>query len=262
VSKRYYRAVDKRTSRAYEIGRDFEYRIMAALRRLGWHCMRRFGSQGVVFCANCKRHVSRRTLKCSNCKTDKHVLRASLDITAFKNGVYLMITCKYSENKTTIYLDDEYWENLVVYAAFYDAIPIFAGCKQPENKVYFVDLRKKVNYTELLVTYRYKSWVRPEEKHVKRLLKEAWSVIDQANIIIGNMHVTCPKCKHKFKIPNVTDLTEKKKARWTEIKVKQINIINKLLWRSGAWATAEDDLAKIFEKASEILATEQEGDKK
>jgi len=159
-----------------------------------------------------------------------------------------MITCKFSQKHGTVYVDDEYWENMVIYASFHDAIPIFAGVT-PDNKAYFVDLRNKSNYA---VLYRYKSFVRPEESQVKRLMDEAWSVIDRCNFILGQKTIKCPKCGVEIEVPDITELSEKKKARWTEIKSKQLNIINKLLWRSGATAT-EDDLAKIFETAEEEL---------
>lgn len=253
--KRYYTGIDRRTKgTAYEFGRDFEYRTMATLRSKGWHCMRRFGSQGVVFCAKCFKNVSRRTMKCPKHGT-KFVMKASLDVTAFRNGVYLLITCKASRSHGTVYIDDIYWRNLAIYAAHYGAIPIFAGHSPPPNsKVYLVDLRTKIEF--LKWTYRYPSTNRPKQAHVSRLLDEAWRVVDRANLVLGHSEIACPKCKHKFDAPFSADTDKKAQARWSEVKIKMLNVINKLLWRSGAWQATEDDLSKILTKSESILKEE------
>jgi len=147
---------------------------------------------------------------------------------------------------------------MVLYASYWGAIPVFAGVNA-QNETYFVDLRIKSDY--LAWRYRYKSWVRPKDDMVTRLMNEAWSVIDRCNMVLGFNKIKCPKCKEEIEIPDLTELDDKKKARWTEVKLKMVNVLNKLLYRSGATAT-EDDLAQIFEKAEEQIKEESQAKKK
>lgn len=143
---RYYRQQDRKTSEAYKKGRQMEYRTMATLRNRGWHCMRRFGSKGVHFCSKCMRHVRINHKYCSHCKTDEYIRSASLDVTAYRNGIYLLISCKWSKNGT-VFMDDPTYPNLLIYARHYNAKAIFAGVTQ-KGKIYLLDLETKKVYEE------------------------------------------------------------------------------------------------------------------
>lgn len=152
---KYYRMQDAKTSEAYKLGRQHEYRAMATLRKQGFHCNRRFGSKGIWYCSKCMRHVAINRKFCRHCNTNEYVVSASLDVTAFKEirnlpesisdyfteplGIYVFITCKWSAKGTVPY-DDSTWRNLVKYADYYGGIPVFCGVTQ-EGKLYFIDLR-------------------------------------------------------------------------------------------------------------------------
>ena len=147
MSVEYYRRVKRNRSKAYEIGSRFEYKGMAFLRKLGWHCMRRFGSIGVFFCPKCMRELKRppkgAKAYCPVCKVEG--VKASLDVTAYKDGEYLMISFKYRSDRASVYMDDEVWQNLVLYASKFKAIPMFCGITL-DRKMYFIDLRTLMNF--------------------------------------------------------------------------------------------------------------------
>ena len=106
--RRYFDKVGKKSNKNYVRGRNFEYRVMKYLRDRGWHCMRRFGSHD---------------------ENVKGIGKVSTDLTAFKNGIYLIITCKYSINHATTWRIDPKVPNLIKYCQRFSSrcIPVFAG---------------------------------------------------------------------------------------------------------------------------------------
>ena len=253
LSERYYRNQDAHINKAYEIGRDFEYRIMSFLFADGWHVMRRFGSQGVRFCNKCHRHVPRNQTKCFRCKTDKYVMKASLDLTAYKDGVYMLITCKYSTKRATVYLDDAIWANLVQYARHYGAIPVFAGINT-DRSIYFVNLEnlKQLDFIgfqdETLKSimegeYKQKIVRKPDKSMVDWLLEEAKSVVEECNARLNE-----PETKGAAR------------ARYLEVKVSMINVINRIIWQSGLNATS-DDLSLVLSSVEEITKPQKQNEK-
>jgi len=235
MSKQYYKKASQLADKNYVAGRNFEYLAMRYLRKHGWHTMRRFGSIGVIFCARCGREVSRKTKRCPTCETSRNVVKASLDFTAYKNGLYLMVTAKYSAKKATVYLDDPYWKNLVTYARFYNAIPLFVGVTE-DHKIYFVDLRTLATWDAF---YRFKVNHKPDPKHMERLIQEAWKTIDECNKYLEeteNAENPCKVCA--------------KRARWAAIKSQTLNILNRILWRAGISASP-DDLTQLLSEPIE-----------
>jgi Holliday junction resolvase len=212
--KTYYAKVKELGNRNYVQGRNFEYRAMAFLRKNGWHCMRRFGSFD--------EHI-------------KDIGNVPIDITAFKNGTYLIVSCKYSGFHATTYLNDEKRENLVKYAERFGAtcIPVFCGVND-KRQLYFIDLRV---YKELKdLCYRYKNPSKePEKKDIQKLVDEAWGVIEFCNSILENK-----------------DLDLKIKVRFANTKASMISALTRLLYVAGATQTS-DDLTKIIEDADKAL---------
>lgn len=237
MSKRYYENLKKHQSKAYKIGARFEYATMRFLRLRGFHCNRRFGSIGVLFCPKCMRELKRpkkgsKSL-CPKCKIQG--VKASLDVTAYKNGQYLMITCKFRSDRMSTYMDDSTWQNMVLYASKFNAIPLFAGVTE-NRKLYFTDLRTLMKFDTFHTPdsfYRYKDKDKPHSD-IQRLIDHAWSIMDLADEYIGaNAPDKCKVCKQR--------------ARWAEVKVKMINILNRVLWRAGK-TESEDDLTTLFEE--------------
>jgi len=157
----------------------------------------------------------------------------------------------------TNYIDDPYWRNMVLYASNWNAIPVFAGVspkkKNGQNHVYLVDLRERIELNAGMMSAR--KWKTPDEQQVKRLLREAWDTVTRCNMVLGETTVECPTCHGEVIIPAMGD--DKQHPRYLEAKIKAINNINKLLWRSGAEAT-QDDLTSIFERAEEVANEETE----
>ena len=253
MSKSYYRSLDKHTGWAYKVGRQFEYRAMHELFQLSWHAMRRFGSHGVKFCGKCGRHVHYNRDKCVHCGTGKNVMKASLDFTAYKNGVYIMATCKFSQNKSTMYLDDPIWYNLVTYANVYGALPVFCGINEKRAVYYtnlltlkplsakFLDDPAKFLPTEFVgistsTTYRQKVLKKADPNMVDRMINECWDVIEMCNEQLGDEKATAAA-----------------KARWGTIKVIMLNVINRALYSTGLNAS-KDDMTDILENADKVLA--------
>ena len=227
--RRYYKKVDSLTNINYKRGREFEYAVMKYLRDRGWHCMRRFGSHNENVCEKCGWRTTSKIHKCRKC--GGHILHVPLDVTAAKDGVYLMISCKYSHRRGTYYMDDPLWTELAKYAQKFDAVPIFAGVTQ-ERKMYFVDLRVLDAFDQF---YRFKTGIKPDQSAIERLIGEAWSVIELANEILDENKQPrddCKKCKVRIK--------------WANNKKDMINVLNRVLWRAGAVGTG-DDLTKILE---------------
>jgi len=108
MSTEYFKALKKFSkNEPYILGRNFEYAVMRKLRKLGYYCVRKFGSKG---------HE---------------------DIIAFRDGRILMIQAKWSRNRET---KPESFDlkGLVKLAERYGAYAIFAGVhKQKRNKMYF-----------------------------------------------------------------------------------------------------------------------------
>ena len=209
-SLKYFAKVEEKTNKNYVRGRTFEYRVMAALRRYGWHCMRRFGSKA--------EHID-------------GIGKVPTDLTAYKKGVYLIISCKYSILGPTAPVDDPDWKALVTYAERFDAVPVFAGVNS-DRHVYLVDLR---GWTPLDYTTKRGQAEAPDEKSMEELLKRAWDCMD---IIIA---------EYKAAVED-----PKMRVRWAGELVKMINVMTRLLWRAGATST-EDDLTTIMERAEEEM---------
>jgi len=256
--KDYYKGVDKRTKGTpYERGRRFEYSIMTFLRRRLFHCMRRFGSIGVIFCTKCFKEVSRKKpWYCPKCKTGKHVVKASLDITAYKNGLYLMITAKY-RSRGAVFFDDKGWENLVTYASKFNAIPVFAG-NNKEGKMYFVDLR-----TQMPLDIFFKHPTKKVDKtQMSKLIAEAWASVQLCNRIIGEGEIECPKCKHLIKVAGADlETLAKQGVKWVKEKTNAINVLQRCLWRAGE-TKASTDITELFTNDFEIPTEEEEKEKK
>lgn len=221
MSKEYYEKAREKSNINYVRGRNFEYRVMALLRSRGYHTMRKFGSHDDIW------------------KVDGKALHVPLDVTAYKNGVYLMITCKYSIlGPTTIY-DDPKRENLVRYAEKFGALPVFAGIDESRH-IYFVDLRSNIPYPYLpLAMSKVKEYGKPKESKVgesqmQKLLNIAWDLAD----ILKAEYDAAEK-------PTV-------RVRWAGELVKLVNILNRLLKSAGDTAT-EDDITTLLTKLEEEL---------
>lgn len=209
----YYGKVKEKSNKNYERGRNFEYRVMATLRRYGWHCMRKFGSHDDIW------------------KVGKEDVHVPLDVTAYKNGVYLMVSCKYSILGPTGAVDDPKRKNLVAYCERYNAVPVFAGIDE-DRHVYLMDLRE---WTPLDYMTKRGQAEAPDDKSMEELLKRAWACMD---IIIG---------EYKAAVDD-----PKMRVRWAGELVKMINVMTRLLWRAGATST-EDDLTTIMQRAEEEM---------
>jgi len=240
VSKKYYEKANQFRDENYKFGQKFEYRVMRYLRKRGFHVMRRFGSHGEYVCLECGHRCKRTAKKCPKCgATPKKI---PLDLTAYKNGNYYMITCKASKRRGTTWMDDPYYMNLVKYAEMYDAIPTFAGHTE-DNEIYFVDLR---NLSVFEPCYRYKADTRPDEQQMERLIEEAWKTLEKVNELIN----------YAWEHDDIKEM-----RRWVNTKVNLINIINRLLWRAGKNVAAEDltSLLKQVEQEGEEHEDVQSG---
>jgi len=235
MSEKFYRKARRYRTDAYAIGAAFERRGMQFVRRRGWHAMRRFGSIGVYFCPRCLQEMARprkgKKGDCPRCHIEG--VKASLDWTAYKNGIYVMVTSKFRSDRASVPLDDPTWQNMVLYASKFGAVPLFQGVTE-DRHIYFIDLRTLANFD---LFYRYPKHQKPDEDQMSRALVEAWNVIDFCNQFIGE------KAPDKCKVC-------KMRARWTEIKVKMLNILNRILWRAGKTESG-DDLTKLFEDEEE-----------
>jgi len=239
--KRFYRGSDKHCSEGYKKGRRFEYAIMGFLRRRIWHCNRRFGSIGVIFCNKCLNEVSRKKpYYCKKCKTGKHVVKASLDVTAYKGGLYLMISAKYRKRGAVVY-DDKEWKNLVVYATKFNAIPVFCG-NNKNGKMYFVDLRTQM---PLDVFYQHKK-KRVDKTQMSQVIQEAWKTLRLCNRVLGESEIECPKCKHLFKVLGAdVETLATQGVKWVKEKINAINVLQRCLWRAGE-TKASTDITELF----------------
>ena len=219
LSVKYCDKAGEKANRNYLKGRNFEYRVMALLRRHGWHTMRRFGSKA--------EHI-------------EGIGKVPTDLTAFKGGVYLIISCKWSGNHPTTPMDDPDWKNLVTYCERFGktCLPIFAGVSS-NHQIHLVDLRdwSPLDY----MTRKAKKQSEPDEKSMEELLRRAWSVCD---ILIQ---------EYKAAVDD-----PKMRVRWAGELVKMINVMTRLLWRAGATST-EEDITTILQKAEKELEEEKSG---
>jgi len=88
----------------YRVGRSFEYRVMQKLRKLGYYCVRKFGSKG---------HE---------------------DVVAIKNGTVLFIQCKWGRNHDT--KPEQFdLQGLIELAEKYGGYAVFAGVRK--HRMYF-----------------------------------------------------------------------------------------------------------------------------
>ena len=105
MSVEYYRWLKKNHKNIpYIKGRNFEYRCMRKLRKLGFYVVRKFGSKG---------HE---------------------DLVAFRRGLVLMIQCKWSSSGNTKPTQFDL-KGLIELAPKYGALPIFAGVRN--GRMYF-----------------------------------------------------------------------------------------------------------------------------
>lgn len=105
MSREYFEALKKYSkNQPYIQGRNFEYRCMRALRKLGYYVVRKFGSKG---------HE---------------------DLVAFKNDTVLMVQCKWSKKRNT---EPRSYDlaGLVDLAKKYGAFAIFAGVRN--HRIHF-----------------------------------------------------------------------------------------------------------------------------
>ena len=223
MSAEYYRKAREKGNKNYQRGARFEYRCMKVLRDLGWHCMRKFGSHDDIW------------------KIGGRELHVPVDITAYKNGVYMVISCKYSINHATTYLDDPKRDNLVEYCKLFDAIPVFAGVNE-RRRAYFVDLRilepldpgvvgtpSYINATRMVAR-------QVTETQMDKLMSFTWWLLE--NVLK----------KQYDKAINRKDTGEA--ARWAGEMVKLVNIINRQLQSAGDTAT-EEDLTELLKRMAE-----------
>lgn len=230
-------------------GAQFEQKVMKWLRTNGWHPNRRTFSWGVWFCPECGNNVSRQTLKCPRC-TSKGVtpLHASLDITAFKEGVYLMITCKSSKQGRTSYLTDPLWQNMKPLAHLYGAIPVFAG-NDGDGKLYFTNLvtlrpfsngffpHPSKHIAQELTPMQSDKYKHPSTKaaadpnEVERMKKELWKIVDDANAALEAG----------------IELSNKERVDLMGVKVGALNQINKYVGSAGIAADKDDFASKLAE---------------
>jgi len=220
LSTKYYEKVAEKGNKNYIKGRNFEYRVMALLRRHGWHVMRRFGSKA--------EHI-------------EGIGKVPTDLTAYKNDTYLIISCKWSGNHPTTPMDDPDWKALVTYCERFggNCIPVFAGVAS-NRQVHLVDLR---NWSPLdvMTKSKGKQAAMPDEKSMEELLKRAWDCCD----------VLIQEYKAAKDDP-------KMRVRWAGELVKMINVMTRLLWRAGATST-EEDITTILQKAEDELGGEKNG---
>jgi len=105
MSKEYFNWIKKHHKNTpYIKGRNFEYRCMQKLRKLGFYVVRKFGSKG---------HE---------------------DLVAFRNGLVLMVQCKWSSYGNTKPTQFDLL-GLTVLAEQYGALAIFAGVRN--RRMYF-----------------------------------------------------------------------------------------------------------------------------
>lgn len=83
--------------------------------------------------------------------------------------------------------------------------------------------------------YRMKPQKKPDIKMVKRLIEEAWSLLDFCNEIIED---------HEQPL--------KMRATFARIKAKVLNDLNKILYQAGITAS-ESDVTELMRKAKELL---------
>jgi Holliday junction resolvase len=219
LDMRYYEKAKEASNKNYIRGRNFEYRVMKKLRKAGWHCMRKFGSHDDKYTENGVRKS------------------ASLDVTAFKNGVYLLISCKFSIKGPTSWMDDPKWRELRDYAKKFGAIGVFAGVSAT-RRIYFVNLNNlkpmKLKQLEALgVNYRHKL-KKADASQMQKLLDYAWKLLEILDIEY-----------HKAE-------KQADRQKWANNLVSLVNIINRLIWRSGDTGSQED-LTKFFEEAEKTL---------
>ena len=205
MSAEYYRNVREhlKNNQNYVRGRGFEYRVMSLLRKKGWHCMRRFGSHDEVV---------------------QGIGHVPLDVTAYKDGKYLLISCKYSIYRGTTINDDPKWPALLEYAKVLGdkVVPVLATINE-DRKVKFTDLRTLGD-----LFYRMKSPAKDIDPGQMEKL------IEEANYLIS-------LCKDM--IVNAKD--EKTKNKWANTMAVTINVLQRILYRAGMTASSED-IASLF----------------
>lgn len=192
----------------YERGRAFEYRVMKVLRQRGFHCMRRFGSHD---------------------ENVEGIGKVPIDVSAFGNGIYLMVSCKYSIKGPTGVSDDPKWRNLAAYAKRFNAVPVLA-CIDEKRHVKFIDLRDET-FPDLF--YRFKAPKQDmDQEQIERLVKVNWELINLCDEMIKNAE------------------DSKIKNKWANTKVTAINVLQRILWRAGL-VGGGDDITKLFEDLEE-----------
>ena len=219
MQKDYFEKAESKSNKNYKRGRDFEYRVMRLLRQRGWHCMRKFGSHDDIW------------------KVDGEKIHVPVDVTAYKDGIYLIISCKYSIKGPTTYLDDPKRDNLVRYCRQYgpNCIPVIA-CVNKERHAYLVDLRDHSTMSTLRKTSkRGPQGVQPDESQMSRLLKEAWDTLDIL--------------KEEYEAAKVSG-DDIRRVAWASEIVKLVNVINRLLKNAGETA-GEDDITSLIEQLEE-----------
>lgn len=216
----YYKKAEGKSNKNYQRGRDFEYRVMRLLRKRGWHCMRKFGSHDDIW------------------KIDGEKIHVPVDVTAYKNGVYLIISCKYSIKGPTTYLDDPKRDNLIRYCRQYGpkCIPVMA-CVNEQRHAYLIDLRDYSTMGMLRMSKRGPKGKKADEASMARLLKEAWEFLD----ILKYEYKTAKETKDDIR-----------RVAWASEIVKHINIINRLLKSAGETA-GSDDITTLIEQLGEEI---------
>jgi len=219
MSTDYYTKAEERSNKNYQRGRDFEYRVMRLLRKRGWHCMRKFGSHDDIW------------------KVGDEKIHVPVDVTAYKNGVYLIISCKYSIKGPTTYLDDPKRENLIRYCRQYGpkCIPVMA-CVNEQRHAYLIDLRDYSTMSTLRMSKRGPKGKRPDESQMARLLSEAWALLDIL------------KDEYSAAKDSGDDV---RRVAWASEIVKLVNIINRLLKSAGETA-GDDDITALIGQLGEI----------
>ena len=167
---------------------------------------------------------------------DGERVHVPVDVTAYKDGIYLIISCKYSIKGPTTYLDDPKRKDLVRYCRLYGpkCIPIMA-CVSEARHVYLIDLRDYSTMNLLKMSRRGPKGKQVDESQMSRLLTEAWATLDLL--------------KEEYETAKETG-DDVRRVAWTSEIVKLVNVINRLLKSAGETA-AEDDITTLIERLGE-----------
>jgi Holliday junction resolvase len=164
---------------------------------------------------------------------DGERIHVPVDITAYKDGVYLIISCKYSIKGPTTYLDDPKRDNLIRYCRQYgpNCIPVMA-CVNEARHVYLINLLSYSTMGALRMSKRGPRGKKVDESQMTRLLTNAWATLE----ILQDEYKTAKETGDDIR-----------RVAWASEIVKLINVINRLLKSAGETA-GEDDITALIEQ--------------